>query len=108
MHRPDDGGPVYPFSYVDCGEEMVHPGISRRDWFAGQALVGLMSDPTLRPCTVQEFEHMAKRLFQVADAMIAEGKKEAPDNGEGAVVVKDGTVIKTPYLGTNAGAEAAS
>jgi hypothetical protein len=50
--------------------------IGLRDWFAGQALVGLMSDSGMRPSSLSEFEHMAMRLYQVADAMLAERAKQ--------------------------------
>ncbi len=66
-----DGGPAFPRLYKTSGTA----GMSLRDWFAGQAMVGLMSDPGLRPSTLDEFEHMATRLYQVADAMLKEREK---------------------------------
>lgn len=93
-----DGGPAFPTKGGMCvfvpeetgivdrlkdqvREEIEKPfaGMTLRDWFAGQALIGLMSDPGLRPCNVDEFEHMAHRLYQVADAMLTERQK----GGEG-------------------------
>lgn len=65
--------PAFPFSNPDY----TWFGMTLRDWFAGQALAGLMSDPGLRPCNVEEFEHMAKRLYQVADALLSERDKGA-------------------------------
>ena len=56
-------------------EQFFDPGMSLWDWFAGQAMVGLMSEPGLRPSNTDEFEHMATRLYQVADAMLKERKK---------------------------------
>ena len=67
----NDGGPAFPRPYMVSGT----PGMSLRDWFAGQAMVGLMSDPGLRPSNTDEFEHMATRLYQVADAMLKEREK---------------------------------
>jgi hypothetical protein len=55
----------------DCDITDAREGMTLRDWFAGQALIGLMSDPGLRPDNVAEFAHMASRLYQVADAMLA-------------------------------------
>ena len=71
-----DGGPAFPYDHLHrprAGE--FSRGMSLRDWFAGQAMVGLMSDPGLRPSNTDEFEHMATRLYQVADAMLNERKK---------------------------------
>lgn len=55
--------------------EKGNGGMTLRDWFAGQALTGLMSDPGLRPSTLAEFSHMAERLYQVADALLAAREK---------------------------------
>lgn len=77
-----DGGPAFPRSYSqhdDSGTMLKsydeQDGMSLRDWFAGMALSGLMSDPGLRPTDVSEYTHMAMRLYQVADAMLAERNK---------------------------------
>lgn len=81
MTKINDGGPAFP-TYVVATTSFngtptvdTHPGLTLRDWFAGQALVGLMSDPGLRPDKLAEFQHMAVRLYQVADAMIAERER---------------------------------
>lgn len=81
----NDGGPITPtvahsvFSQDESGRGLptfhYTPGMSLRDYFAGQALVGLMSDPGLRPDKMAEFQHMAVRLYQVADAMLRERGK---------------------------------
>ena len=65
----DTGGPAFP------GGQFHVPGMSLRDWFAGQAMVGLMSASGMRPSNLDEFEHMATRLYQVADAMLIERAK---------------------------------
>lgn len=89
----DDGGPAFPTEQFD--EAMfarkapvvgsmqaaeiatsLTGGMTLRDWFAGQALSGLMADPGLRPATTDEFDHMARRLYQVADAMLTARKNE--------------------------------
>ncbi len=48
----DDGGPAFPVAghCVDasgayCGDVVNSKGLSLRDWFAGQALAGLLADP---------------------------------------------------------------
>ena len=74
----DDGEPAFPSQPVGSAGLPLHEGfdgMSLRDWFAGQALVGIMSDSGMRPDNLAEFAHMAARLFQVADAMIAARKK---------------------------------
>jgi hypothetical protein len=50
-------------------------GMDLRDWFAGRALTGIMSDAGMRPASLSEFEHMATRMYQVADAMLAAREK---------------------------------
>lgn len=43
------------------------PGMSLRDWFAGQALAGYLSDPNVGG----DPETMAARMYAYADAMLA-------------------------------------
>lgn len=86
MSTTSDGGAAFPLAYAETNEHGVqfpfaHTGMSLRDWYAGQALAGLMSDAGLRPASTSEFEHMARRLFQVADAMLAERNKIAAPAG---------------------------
>lgn len=46
-----------------------------RDWYAGQALVGLLSAPSQYPVTPND-GHVA-RAFDIADAMMKERQKRA-------------------------------
>lgn len=75
-----DGGAAFPRPYPDGAEvrpsealEFIahHAGMTVRDWFAGQALVGLCShaasDYTKGPCNAA----LVERSFVLADAMIA-------------------------------------
>jgi hypothetical protein len=77
--RPSPPQPAFPSHGKvtwEEGEYYEHiPGMTLRDYFAGQALIGLMSDPGLRPSRLDEFAHMAERLYQVADALLAERAK---------------------------------
>ena len=45
MSEQNDGGPAFPFPTHDqtgaCGQG-AHGGMTLRDWFAGQAIVGLL------------------------------------------------------------------
>lgn len=80
MADQKDGGPAFP---RDNGKIGGTEGMSLRDWFAGQALAGLMADPGLRPTSLNEVQHMAKRLYQMADAMLAARESDVtPPEGE--------------------------
>ena len=69
-----DGGPAFPQPEQQAirGGTQVwihsHPGMSLRDYFAGQALVGFLANSSLREMTAAE---IASRAGQQADAMIA-------------------------------------
>jgi hypothetical protein len=74
MREIDDGGPAFPCDWVDfqptTGEQVIrlqHSGLSLRDWFAGQALVGLVASPATDHCT---FGSVASSAYGYADAMI--------------------------------------
>jgi hypothetical protein len=61
MTTPNDGGPAFPTPHL-C----TSYGMSLRDWFAGQAVAGMVEDVkvgTLYP------EDIAKTAYEIADAM---------------------------------------
>lgn len=65
----EDGGPAFPHMAAD-GHPDYRLGLSRRDWFAGQALASVgsfWSDSETR-------RTYAKRAYQMADAMLAASK----------------------------------
>ena len=71
-----DGGPAFPRACDECSHEgagchIGHAGMSLRDWFAGQALVGLLAND--RPIS-----HVAPDAYAIADAMLVERAKETP------------------------------
>lgn len=81
--RIEDGGPAFPKPldpYPNAqGMESGSHGMSLRDWFAGQALNGLLQvciNDTLdgRPY----FAHVAKNAYQMADEMLAALAKAHP------------------------------
>lgn len=78
-----DGGPAFPdmtIDWLDSGARHVtrHSGMTLRDWFAGQALAGLMpvcQHDTIAPGTWPQ--HIARNAYEVADAMLAARDAEA-------------------------------
>ena len=70
-----DGGAAFPgdryiegdFGFMSLDERNCHPGMTLRDWFAGQALAGLSANPTAYKFSV---ETLAKWAYEQADAMI--------------------------------------
>lgn len=71
-----DGGPAFPeTSYYDDKPIGMVSGMSLRDWFAGQALAGLLAmcaGPHINTADVKE---TAAYAYDHADAMIAEREK---------------------------------
>lgn len=92
----DDGGPAFPGSHnvkyehsvQDAGDKVVvaldgaevrctDSGLSIRDWFAGQAMAGLLANSSLEwPEGKDAVVIAAKQAYWAADAMI-EARKEA-------------------------------
>ena len=68
MNTPiNDGGPAFPCIEEDTSGGIYETGMSLRDWFAGQALAGLLSNPSIAwKATVY-----AEEARLIADAMIA-------------------------------------
>ena len=62
-----DGGTAFP---VYAHEGAVDPGMSLRDYFAGQALVGLAARGE------RNVMYVAQYAYEYADAMLAEREKE--------------------------------
>jgi hypothetical protein len=96
MSGQNDGGPVFPQTheqrYLDPVHGVIrpkdiygdaHPGMSLRDYFAGQSLgescgvVAAMAD--YPRAAKEEAERIAQAAYLIADAMLAErSKSEAP------------------------------
>lgn len=76
MSAPNDGGPAFPCETYGLrnGKETTIPtnGMSLRDWFAGQALAGIMTR-----AGSHAFEWAPEIAYTVSDAMIAARNKEA-------------------------------
>lgn len=73
MNTPiDNGGPAFPVQAWNGEEQvLVHVGMSLRDWFAGQALAGLMAvNGPIAP------SHDSAVCYEMADAMLAARKEK--------------------------------
>lgn len=68
MSQKYDGGPAFP---VTTANFALAYGMTLRDWFAGQALAGLMAYPGGSASTAER----VAATYQIADAMIAERAK---------------------------------
>lgn len=78
MTKINDGGPAFPaeaFAAQHC------PGMSLRDWFAGQVASAILGDREQwlafihdrRGCSPEE--HVASEAYAMADALLAERSK---------------------------------
>lgn len=66
----EDGGPAFPVP--DEGQGWGAAGMTLRDWFAGQALAGMLADPNVPGKPRQTSE----AAYELADAMLAARAKE--------------------------------
>ena len=85
--KKPDGGPAFPSAapvpIVDGNGKMIRmefrdpesflPGMSLRDWFAGQVLAGLMASRSPLDAPIDR----ARAAYRTADAMLAEREKGA-------------------------------
>lgn len=69
------GGPAAPIRDGDT-VSIANKGLTKRDWFAGQALAGLMASRSGQIGMRLVPEAMARECYAVADAMLAEREKE--------------------------------
>ena len=84
MKIKNDGGPAFPF---DVTISKAHPefgrvemeggaGMSLRDWFAGQALLGLIRNVPFGGGSKEILKATAKSSYLYADAMLEERGKQ--------------------------------
>lgn len=71
----NDGGPAFPHDNQELGggHRTAQPGMSLRDWFAGQALVGL-----LHPGYETDSMNAPEHAYRLADAMLAAREAQPP------------------------------
>lgn len=70
----DDGGWVHP-NGMELPEGL---GITRRDYYAGLAMQGILSNPTYVAHHAANTTFQVDMCYKIADALIAEGNKETP------------------------------
>lgn len=74
---PKDGGAAFPMPAAEhsLGGHHEQHGMSMRDWFAGQALVGILSNANgVR--SEEDAEKLAPACYTMADAMLAARKEQ--------------------------------
>ena len=72
-----NGGPAFPSQDNVMGTMLG--GLSKREWFAGMALQGFLSQlahPLADPLVVIDGKKLAKTTYRIADAMIEESNRE--------------------------------
>lgn len=78
MSKIDDGGFAFPIPATE--HNYAEFGMTIRDWFAGKALAGIcVNDEYWRlneEYRGKSASELAHRAYQVADAMIAEGRNK--------------------------------
>lgn len=65
--KHDDGGPAFPQNDATVNRINNEAGMSLRDWFAGQVLMGLCADSNYNRTT----DGYAEGAYVLADAMLA-------------------------------------
>lgn len=74
---PNDGGPAFPHTESGAlGAYTAQPGMSLRDWLAGQALAGYFAATPLHCFALSQMEIVAHYSYDMADAMLAARAKE--------------------------------
>ena len=79
MTTPKDGGPAFPRSgYFLNNDYFANPeeGMSRRDWFAGQAMNGLVGGMTGVEVITMAPSDVARWAYEIADAMLEVGDQQ--------------------------------
>lgn len=72
MSSKNSGMKAFPATVPEGGTQSFNPGMTLRDYFAGQALMGLMSDHDNMNTLAKD----AEAAYKMADAMIEEREME--------------------------------
>jgi hypothetical protein len=70
MNEFNDGGPAFP------SDRVGQVGMSLRDWFAGQALAGIMANAKLVTVLAKSKQDPASCAYEMAEFMMAERDKQ--------------------------------
>lgn len=65
MTLKNDGGPAFPGETATMVGNFPNPGMSLRDWFAGQAMAAFLHDGAY------DYGAAAQHSYLIADAMLA-------------------------------------
>jgi len=68
----NDGGPAFGHGDPVHGGD---PGMTLRDWFAGQALAGMLASEGSGGLSWGANEDIAQHAYKMADAMLAAGEE---------------------------------
>ena len=69
------GGPAFPESYINIqGNMYTQPGMTLRDYFAGQAIIGALCN--IAADCIWNYDDVPAMAYRLADAMLAERAKE--------------------------------
>lgn len=76
MSKIEDGGSAFPIEGGEMSGLHSDPGMSLRDWFAGQALAGqwVGRESDFIALTAPTALNVAESAYRIADAMIAARK----------------------------------
>ena len=66
----DTGGPAFPAQHFDLAEH--EHGMTLHDWYAGQALIGILARPAVNYRTADE---LAREAHALARSMLKERNK---------------------------------
>lgn len=84
MSKIDDGGAAFPGMASD-GHRDYRPGLTKRDYFAANAMVAMLGRDDASPGDLDEgfqtlLDFIARASYRAADALIAASKSEV-DHG---------------------------
>lgn len=74
----DTSGPAFPAYMKESaafGQDFCQEGMTLRDWFAGQALVGMLASAPVADRSKPKHRGWAENAYLFADAMLAERSK---------------------------------
>jgi len=71
-----DGGAAFPTEPNTQQGFFSHHGMSLRDWFAGQALAGMMANPSVFDGDDRGIKAAVGQCYMAADRMLAERERQ--------------------------------